>query len=556
MESIKLIENSNVLAWIVQNGLVNENGERMEFDNYRYLIDPYTDNSPFQAVMKCAQIGWSTLGIFRDFHLAGYSRANVIHTLPSKTIVKDFVKPKVDRIISQNPAIAEMMGETDSIALKSVGERFVYYRGTWDEGQAISISAHVLIHDEYDRSNQGVLEVYSTRLGATKRDRPDLGYIWCFSNPTTPNFGVHKLYLQSDQKRWFVRCEECRRWQDMVWPDSVDFERGIYVCRHCGGELSDEDRRMGKWIARYPGRRISGYHVHKMMVPFVPATDLIDASKGDPTIFHNFWLGLPYSDPQITVNREAIINAVVLTENPAVDNVLGVDNGVVKHWVLGNQWGIFRYGATKDWREIDQLIREYNAITVIDAEPHSYYPLQLVKKYSGRVFAHWFSRDTKNIGTVRWGEGDERGRVLVDRSRMLDALATEIVGQEITFNIPPNQLEPLITHVEAVYRTVIKDKDGRERVEWLTQGSAPDHWFFALELWRVGMEKRKLSGRGGPIKPQRPGKKLRQGLVISKYGFGEDIVARAPGYDYKKKFDQEAKRKRKRDQAFSPKRTI
>src|SRR3990167_1841682 len=147
----------NCIAWVLEHNLVNENGSPFEFKDHSFMIDPYLDNTPKQVIIKCAQIGWSTLAIFRSFHLARFAGANIIHTFPSRNMSKDFVVPKVNPLIQKNKALSEMVFE-DSLGLKKIGDRFIYYRGSYEQTEAISISAHILINDEYDRSNQNVLK--------------------------------------------------------------------------------------------------------------------------------------------------------------------------------------------------------------------------------------------------------------------------------------------------------------------------------------------------------------------------------------------------------------
>ena len=534
MENIpKQLQAYDPLAWTVANNLVNENGSPLEFHDHRFLIEPFMDNSPNQVIIKCSQIGFSTTAILKELHLAKYWGANIIHTLPTRTITKDFVKPKVDKIIALNPQINEMIGETDSINLKSIGGRFIYYRGTFEEGEAISVSAHVLVRDEFDRSKQDILEMYETLLGDAKRERPDLGFIWSFSNPSIPNFGVHDLYLKSDQKVWLVKCHVCQRYQEMTWPESVNKEKGVYICKLCHNELTDEDRRMGKWVARFPDRKLSGYHISKLFVPWITAEEVIEASEKQPDIFYNFWLGLPYSNPDVQVTRESIIKAIVLTKNPKTRVVIGVDNGIDKHYVIGNQYGIFDYGMTRDWADIENLRNQYDAVMVIDALPHPHYPNQLIKKYPGKVFMHWFQQDTKNIGIIRWGEGDERGKVVVDRTRMLDWVADEINNQKIWFNLPTHQLEPYISHWEALYRVVQENNRGQMVPNWITAGSKPDHWCFATEMYRVGMEKVNLVAGTGPVNT-RSKEKFPRSFRVDTYGFGDNIKSFSPGYSLSK----------------------
>ena len=358
----------SAIAWILKNNLVNENGSLIEFIDHSFLIDPYIDNTPRQVIKKCAQIGWSTLAILRSFHLARYAGANIIHTFPSRSMSKDFVVPKVDPLIQRNPSIRSIVG-VDSVFLKQIGDRFIYYRGSYESTEAISISAHILINDEYDRSNQNVLKTYRSRLDDAKRDRPELGWEWQFSNPSIPGHGVDILWQKSDQKHWFVKCPHCNRDWYMRFPDNVDFERKIRMCDKCHKEISKHTLRTGRWIKKYRKREISGYWISQMFVPWIDISKIIEESEGDQEIFHNFTLGEPYVSKDTSVTRESILRCISPGYNPQTSVAMGVDNGVKKHYVIGNKYGIFKIGITEDWAEIERMRNHYNATMVIDALP-------------------------------------------------------------------------------------------------------------------------------------------------------------------------------------------
>jgi len=149
MSSLDLskVEAFNAIAWLLNNKIVNENGYPIEFKDHAFLIEPYTDTTERQVARKCSQIGWSTLAILRSFHLAKYAGANIIHTFPSRNMSREFVVPKVDPLIEKNPAIQKLM-KGSSMNLKQVGDRFIYYRGSYEQTEAISISASILINDE------------------------------------------------------------------------------------------------------------------------------------------------------------------------------------------------------------------------------------------------------------------------------------------------------------------------------------------------------------------------------------------------------------------------
>lgn len=481
----------NCASFVLFNNIVNENGNAIEFKYHRFLIQPYMDNTPKQVVRKAGQVGWSTLAIIRAIHLAKYLRANVIYTLPSKSVVKDFVLPKVNPLIASNPIINGMIGDTNSTALKSVGDRFVYFRGSWEEASAISISAHILINDEVDRSNQKVLGTYRTRLDAAKMDRPELGWEWKFSNPSIPGYGVDEWWEQSDKKHWYIKCPHCNHQQYLSWPDSIDFKKEVYMCKKCNRELDTESRTKGHWY-RHTISDISGYWINQLMVPWHSAKKIIEDSKGDQAVFHNFTLGLPYQVKDQSVSRGDILKCLIPGANPRTNVAMGVDNGIVKHYVIGNKYGIFRVGETESWEEIENLRNQYSAYMVIDMNPYPAMPKKLIEKYRGKVYGHYYVQDKKQAGVIRWGEGDKYGIVESDRTKVIDAVVADINAQDITFNMTQTELENAnyIYHWAQMYRvTETSVITGIQVGVWKHPEGRPDHYAHATVYWKIAMEK-------------------------------------------------------------------
>lgn len=496
------IQQFNCAAFVVNNNIVNENGNPIEFKLHKFLVDPYMDNTPKQVIRKAGQVGWSTLAIIRSLHLAQYLRANIIYTLPSKSIVKDFVTPKVDPLIENNAALKAMVGEVDSTGLKKIGDRFVYFRSSWDEASGIAISADILINDELDRSNQKAIRTYKTRLDASKMTRPDLGWHWQFSNPTIPSYGVDELYGESDQKKWMIKCPHCNQYQELVWPESVCFEREEYVCQKCDRILTPEDRANGQWIKSFFGRDISGYTINQLMVPWHSAKKIIEDSRGDQSVFYNFTLGLPYQAKDSSVSRMDIVQNITSMTNPRVGNAMGVDVGKIKHYVIGNRYGIFRIGTTESWEELEDLRNQYNAHCVIDAMPNPDEPAKLAKKYRGKVFVHYYAQDKKQLGIVRWGEGDSFGTVQSDRTKIIDALVADFANKDINFNIPEEGLEEYIAHWGFMYRVIVDNDKGQKIAHWLHAEGKPDHYAHASVYFKIALEK--TLSNGAIVMPEQP----------------------------------------------------
>jgi hypothetical protein len=493
--SLSQAEAFNSLAWILNNKIVNENGSSLEFADHSFMIDPFLDNSERQVAEKCSQIGWSTLAILRSFHLARYAGANIIHTFPSRNMSKDFVIPKVNPLIQRNPSIKAMVG-TDSLNLKQVGDRFIYYRGSYEQTEAISISAHILINDEYDRSNQKVLKTYRSRLDDAKRERPELGWEWRFSNPSIPGYGVDELWQKSDQKHWFVKCSHCNRDWYLDFPENINFDTKQKVCDKCHKPFSKYDLTTGRWVNKAESK-ISGYWISQMFVPWISATKIIEDSEGDPGVFHNFTLGKPFISKDASVSRQAILRCIVATTNSRAGVAIGVDNGITKHYVVGNRTGIFLVGETKDWGVIEDLRNKFNATMVIDALPYPNEPTRMMNKYRGKVFLSYYQPDKRASGMVYWDYDD--GIVRSDRTKIIDFVVAEINSNDVKFNLTANDLDQYIWHWQQLYRVVELNTQGILKPKWKCIEARPDHYAHATVFWRLALEQ--TLGQGGVVGP-------------------------------------------------------
>ena len=485
MLNLDQAETFNCLAWILKHHIKNENGSPIEFGDHTFMIEPYMDCTPRQAIIKCSQIGWSVLAIIRSFHLAKFAKANIIHTFPSRNMSKDFVIPKVNPIIEKNPDIQKFIGK-DSVFLKQIGDRYIYYRGTYEQTEAISISANILINDEYDRSNPKVLRTYRSRLDDSARERPELGWEWKFSNPSIPGFGVDVDWQRSDMKHWFVKCRYCGHEGYMRWPESINFERKTKVCYKCGTDLSKDDLRNGRWVKKYLNREISGYWLSQLFVPWIPASKIIEDSKGDQSVFYNFTLGLPYVSKDTTVTRQAILDCISPGYNSRTNVAIGVDNGVIKHYVIGNRQGIFAYGKTDNWQEIEDLRNRYNATMVIDAMPYPNTPNKLAEKYPGKVFVHFYRRDASSGDLIKWSHDSHT--VQSDRTKIIDFIVGEINSKDITFNLTITDLEEYLNHWKSMYRIVQDTPLGVKKPSWQHIDGQPDHYAHATVYWRIAIE--------------------------------------------------------------------
>ncbi len=489
--TIERIQHENILAWVVANNIKTEGSVPLDFRDHRYLIDIYRDDSPNLVQMKAAQLGLSTMEIIRTLYKAYYKQLDIIYILPTFTDIKDFSGGKVNRIIDNNPILQKWVKDKDSTEQKKVGKNTIYYRGSWNERQALMISADWLILDEFDRCKQEVLEQYESRLQHSK-----YGYKSIFSNPSAPDFGVHKYFKKTDQKMWHIK-HSCGK-EVLLDESCIDYQQEMFVCPLCKAEITNEERRLGFWKPTAQGEPgWSGYWEPLWINPKVSAKKICEYKKMKTgEYFANFVAGLPFVGGGNKVAASTLIKCLDKTVNNQEDRVIiGVDTGLPIHIVLANKQGYFHFAKLSDpatgkdpYLELEGLLHRFpGSIIIADQGGDLIGIRKLQAKYPGRVFLVWYRSDRKTQELIKWGEGTEYGKVEADRNRLIQLFIDEMLDKRVAFNGSESEWQEYITHWMNIYRTWEENALGVKEFKWERQGA--DHWVHATIYARIGLEK-------------------------------------------------------------------
>lgn len=486
---------STPLAWIDFNNFVNENQEPIEFHNHRFMIDFYADDGDDIVSKKSAQVGFSVAAIIKSGHECGFNKQNVIYVLPTRNVVGDFVKPKVNPLITSNPAFAKIVKD-DSVGLKRIGDRSLFFKGGFSDTEAISITGDILVIDEYDRMpSMSVVNTFDSRLQASKHPKR-----WRFSNPSQVGFGVDALYTDSNQLHWMVTCGACGFVSYMDWLKEsydwagqqfnshyVDRDRNVYACGECDVEITDEARRMGEWIAKYPERLRHGYWFSQMMAPWVTAKRVIEQyEESNIEFFHNFVLGKAYTPTDMVVDRTAIIRATAPSTIPRQQVAIGIDQDAGGcYYVCMTPQGIFDHGYVHSWEEVEHLKLMYNAVVVCDPNPYQAMPKQLAGKYNDWYLCYFKNLD--GLSAVQWKEQEQV--VYADRTRVIDIRANEIVNARLLYREHVHKLEDVIAHWNNLYRTTEEKEDGRIKSVWIKKDDKQSDYPFAEVYARIALSR-------------------------------------------------------------------
>lgn len=300
------------------------------------------------CVIKSRQLGLSEVGIemmiyWLDTH--SYDKANGLYAFPTYRQLDTFYKQRI-RPEFENGYYRSLIKDPKTMTMKGmkIRDSDLTFR-TASQGSSLEgLQVDYTALDEYDRisplAEQSALQsMESSKYKMLRR----------WSTPTTEGYGIHKLFLESDQRRWVHKCPHCGYEQvmdydkniKMVNPDGVDTIGKVvlpgtfqYVCQKCGKPL---DRWYdGKWVAMKPGKgRRTGFAISQMDAIWITPDHLKQEEMRSPSkqYFFNYNLGMPFQDNGTTFHAEDVFDHI----NSSYEKPTNRDG--YKYVVCGLDWG-------------------------------------------------------------------------------------------------------------------------------------------------------------------------------------------------------------------------
>lgn len=424
------MKDERILQWIVASGIKTDKAEPFELSKHSFLKEILTDFSKRIVVRKCSQVGLSLTFILKILYLAYLYKdkklLSVLFTLPTSDVMADFVRTKFDPIVfnSSLKEFAEGISPKEkiySVQLKKIFGSFFFFRGASSVSSAQSVAGDVLICDEFDFQNQTIKTMFEERLTGSS----SLGYAWFLSVPYLPKYGVSAIFEESTQNEWWIECPNCHKLQTLTWPESIDQERKIYICKHCESELPDSARQRGIWKPKYPNREISGYSISRLMAPWISAEQLLESKrKNDEAHFYRYALGLPYKSKESAKILDNFSNLIYANELENAKKVVGIDQGNHFHTVLLKIKPGLR--VVEDLNEfsnhqdlIDYLAFIKPDLAIMEGLPAKHLALIIQKKFGKSKFLV-LSEQNFAITEDAVKLDSENGRISVDRTQMID----------------------------------------------------------------------------------------------------------------------------------------
>jgi phage terminase large subunit GpA-like protein len=255
-----------------------------------------------------------------------------IFTLPNEKMFKRVynarLKPILDTDSIFNPPME--IQPVRRMDLVQIYDSFGYITGC-TEGDATSISADFLFHDELDLSPMNMIALFQSRLQDS-----DMKMTQAFSTPSFVDYGINNAYMKGDQREYMLQCPSCNHWQiptfDMRSVHIPDFKievsrltditsqqinelplDQIYVkCERCQSRLDLNDASHREWVATHPNRTaFRSYKVRPFSTARIPPgyifTQLSQYQDQDYLRgFYNTVLGEPFTESSAQIQRSEI----------------------------------------------------------------------------------------------------------------------------------------------------------------------------------------------------------------------------------------------------------
>ncbi len=485
--------------------------KRFGFHHYEYTRAMLMDKAQHIVLKKSTQGAATEVCLCKEF--AWMDRGlKIIHVLPDENIKSRFVRNRFDQSIAHTPYYRQRL-KSEETRQFGIRNSFSVNLKHWSKGVISIIGSHAIagfgefpadvkVIDEYNNCEMANLPMAQERLSNS-----DYRIELDISQPTIQGVGISKIYADSDQKRWYLRCEHCGKWIRPTWVGNVvrktgDNEYEIIdpdwdgymgadarlICNHCG---RPEDRfSPGEWVQENARSIVSGYHLGKLVSTKMSMNEMVkrfDDGLADPTVAARFWngdMGEDYTAPGAKLQEEdldKLIQEYNLPQGSTQPCFAGIDVGNVLHVVIGEMVDrqrtrlvyIGTVACETDLEELDLVLRRFNVrCGVIDELPERRLSRRLAYKHRN----WWMCRYAAGKRDIP----DPRSKIVsVDRTSSLDAVNEQVVLGTMEFPRNARNLEGFYPQLTELTRAYEKNANGGEGA-YVWVGGGADHYFHAL----------------------------------------------------------------------------
>jgi len=494
-----LMEQENAGYWAVRNGVLLDS-RPIDLKLHKYQIDWFSENAQVQVLRKAAQMGGTSVHALKTLHGMIYGRypQGVLYLLPTKADVTDFSKGRFTPLIEENPdTIGAYISDTDAANIKRVGKAHLYFRGARKtqviEGHKKTSSAlknipvDRIVFDELDEMDPDMVELAESRLGHSLiKERIFI------STPTIPDYGIDRVWQDSDQRHWHIKCERCGSWTclELTFPDCLHetgYKKADRLCSKCRRPL--EDVGNGEWVAAHPNREIAGWWISQLCSYFVEPGEILHAYLNPPNgkigEVLNSRLGMPYIDARNRLSKEVIYSrccrdAMAMShEGPCF---AGVDVGEPLWVVIGLRYNdsvlkILWIGRVEDFNELHDLVHRFHVRSIVfDRFPETHRVREWIADHPD--IDGWACQYSEHMDALQAWDSIER-TIKVGRTDICDQTHDLFENEgEIILPRRTEMIDVFAEHMINLAKVLEEKPDGT--VKYVYRRLGDDHFYHAM----------------------------------------------------------------------------
>ena len=509
----------NPWVWAIHNGLIiNKQKFNLADHPYEQIV---MDRKRQKVCRKwAAQMGKTLPTIVTELHhlIYGYYPQGSMFIFPTSGLVERFSKSRFTPMIEDNRFLQQYIRHTDTIELKRVGKANLYFVGGkvlqkigGEQKSSAALKSEPvdsLNFDEYDEIDQNIALLAMDRIGHS-----EVKFESYTSTPSIPDYGIDKMYSESDQHVWMIKCRHCSESTclEQEFPDCIRQEGGgrwYRACKKCGREIFPGD---GVWVPMYPGRETEGTWISRLNLAdkYVNLGDVLkryqDPPLGDMGKVMNGDLGMAYIAAENRLTSTDMLNILGRDPMPMKHpgpTAMGVDVGNDFHVMIFDRPSDKSVRLVKAMQISSQKMTNFTAIhdlivqygvkcCVIDFAPAQAKVRSFREAETGagcEVFGNIYQDEMR--GVVNWDA--KNGVVRENRTEICDNVH-DLVITPGAFLLPRNSevMQDVIKHFCNLAKVLEEDQQTGSK-EYRYRKLGPDHYRHAahyalLATKRIGV---------------------------------------------------------------------
>jgi len=299
------------------------------------------------VVMSSAQVGKTEVLLNIIGYYVHYDPSPILMIQPSLDLAEAVSKDRIAPMIRDTPALKSRFAETKSRDSGSTLLHKKFLGGHLSLAGANSPSGlssrpiRIVLFDEVDRyppsaGTEGDPVALAKKRTATFWNRKTV----MVSTPTIKGFSrIESAYLESDQRRYFVKCPHCLHPHALEW-DNIKYDTAdvVMICPSCGNEICESEKpamlRNGEWVSGSEINGVAGFHLNELYSPWRSWKDVVsdyNVMKSDPERYKawvNTSLGIPYEEPGEQLDSDHLIARAERYHAEVPDGVVCLTAGV------------------------------------------------------------------------------------------------------------------------------------------------------------------------------------------------------------------------------------